>query len=90
MMGPATGYCGQSEREALHYAQVEYQPVQLREYKMLRFKSPESAQRFLATHAVVHNTFNIQRHCTSHISLRLFPGEAFLHGGGGLSPSQGF
>jgi putative transposase len=32
---------------------------------MQRFKSPGSAQKFLSTHAVVYNTFNVQRHLTS-------------------------
>ena len=36
-----------------------------RERKMQRFKSPGSAQKFLSTHAAVHNTFNVQRHLTS-------------------------
>ncbi len=29
---------------------------------MQRFKSPASAQRFLAVHATVYNLFNVQRH----------------------------
>jgi transposase-like protein len=40
---------------------------------MQRFKSAGSAQKFLSTHAVVYNTFNVQRHLTSartHRSLR--------------------
>ena len=29
---------------------------------MQRFKSARSAQKFLSTHAAVHNIFNVQRH----------------------------
>ena len=32
---------------------------------MQRFKSVGSAQKFLASHAAVYNTFNVQRHLTS-------------------------
>jgi putative transposase len=32
---------------------------------MQRFESAGSAQKFLSTHAVVCNTFNVQRHLTS-------------------------
>jgi len=39
-----------------------HQSVRRRERKMLRFKSPASAQRFLSMHAAVHNVFNLQRH----------------------------
>jgi putative transposase len=43
---------------------------------MQRFKSPGSAQRFLAVHAIVHNTFNVQRHLVSRRTLRHFRADA--------------
>jgi transposase-like protein len=46
-------------------AENSHQPTRRRERKMRRFKSPGSAQKFLSTHAAVHNTFNVQRHLTS-------------------------
>jgi transposase-like protein len=58
-------------------AENSHLPVRRREYKMQRFKSPGSAQRFLSTHAAVHNTFTVQRHLTSRNTLRLLRGEAF-------------
>ena len=54
-----------------------HQPTRRRERKMQRFKSPGSAQRFLSIHAVVQNTFNVQRHLTSRRTLRVFREEAF-------------
>ena len=46
-------------------AENSHQPTRRRERKMQRFESPGSAQRFLAVHAAVFNTFNVQRHLTS-------------------------
>ena len=45
---------------------------------MQRFKSPASAQRFLAVHATVYNLFNVQRHLveSSRRTLRQFRGDA--------------
>jgi transposase-like protein len=57
-------------------AENSHQPVRRRERKMQRFKSAGSAQRFLSSHAAVHNTFNLQRHLISRRTLRLFRAEA--------------
>jgi putative transposase len=57
-------------------AENSHQVVRRREFKMLSFKSPASAQRFLSAHSAVHNTFNLQRHLISRRTLRLFRAEA--------------
>ena len=51
-------------------AENSHQSVRRRERKMQRFKSARSAQRFLAMHAPVQNTFNLQRHLVSRRTLR--------------------
>ena len=53
-----------------------HQPVRRRERKLQRFKSPGSAQRFLSSHAAVHNTFNVQRRVISRRTLHLFRAQA--------------
>jgi transposase-like protein len=58
-------------------AENSHQPTRRRERKMQRFKSPGSAQRFLSIHAVVRNTFNVQRHLASRRTLRVFREDAF-------------
>jgi transposase-like protein len=50
--------------------------IRRRERKQQKFKSQSSAQRFLATHAAVYNTFNVQRHLIRRSTLRLFRAEA--------------
>src|SRR5215470_14106671 len=57
-------------------AENSHQVVRRREHKMQRFKSARSVQRFLSMHAVVHNTFNLQRHLVSRSTLRIFRAEA--------------
>ena len=50
--------------------------IRRRERKQQRFKSQRSAQRFLATHAAVHNNFNVQRRLIRRSTLRLLRAEA--------------
>jgi putative transposase len=57
-------------------AENSHQPTRRRERKMQGFKSPGSAQRFLSTHAVTYNTFNVQRHLTSARTHRAFRASA--------------
>jgi putative transposase len=57
-------------------AENSHLPIRRRERKQQKFKSQGSAQRFLATHAAVHNSFNLQPHLVSRPTLRLVRGEA--------------
>ncbi len=57
-------------------AENSHLPVRQRERRMKRFKSARSAQRFLSTHSVVYNCFNVQRHLISRRTLRQFRDEA--------------
>jgi putative transposase len=59
-------------------AENSHLPIRRRERKQQKFKSQASAQRFLATHAAVYNTFNFQRHMIRRSTLRLFRAEANL------------
>ncbi len=72
---PATARHEQGLRKN-NRAENSHQPVRRRERKLQRFKSAGSAQRFLSSHAAVHNTFNVQRHLISRRTLRTFRAEA--------------
>jgi transposase-like protein len=51
-------------------AENSHLPIRRRERKQQKFKSQGSAQRFLATHAAVYNTFNLHPHLISRPGLR--------------------
>jgi putative transposase len=53
-------------------AENSHLAIRRRERKQQKFKSQGSAQRFLATHAAVYNTFNTQTHLIRRPTLRLF------------------
>ncbi len=57
-------------------AENSHLAIRRRERKQQKFKSQRSAQRFLATHAAVYNTFNNQRHLIRRSTLRLFRTQA--------------
>ena len=57
-------------------AENSHLPIRRRERQQQRFKSQASDQRFLAPHSAIYNTFDIQRHLTSRLTLRLFRAEA--------------
>ena len=52
--------------------------IRRRERKQQKFKSQGSAQRFLASHAAVYNTFNLQPHLISRPTLRILRAQADL------------
>ena len=58
-------------------AENSHLPIRRRERKQQKFKSQASAQKFLATHATVYNTFNTQSHLTTRPALRLLRSGAF-------------
>jgi transposase-like protein len=57
-------------------AENSHLAIRRRERKQQKFKSQGSAQRFLATHAPIYNTFNLQPHLIRRPTLRLFRAEA--------------
>ena len=56
-------------------AENSHQPTRRRERKQQRFKSPQSAQRFLSIHAGFYNHFNIQRHLLTRKTMKQFRSE---------------
>jgi putative transposase len=64
-------------KRANNQAESSHVPVRRREWKLQGFKSPGSAQQFLAMHAAIHNTFTAPRHLTIARTHRLLRAEAF-------------
>ena len=57
--------------------EVSHQPTRRRERHMRRFKSARQAQQFLATHAPIHNHFQLRRHRLSASEYRVARDRAF-------------
>lgn len=57
-------------------AENSHLAIRRRERKQQKFKSQGSAQRFLASHAAVYNTFNTQSHLISRPGLRTLRAQA--------------
>ena len=57
--------------------EVSHQPTRRRERQMQRFKSARHAQRFLSTHARIHNHFQLRRHCLTAVQHRAARDAAF-------------
>lgn len=62
---------------ATNRAELSHEPTRVRERGMRKFKSMESAQRFLDVHAAVYNLFNLGRHLVSAENYRYFRLRAF-------------
>ncbi len=57
--------------------EVSRQPTRRRERHMKRFKSARHAQRFLSTHSLIHNHFQLRRHRISASEYRAVRARAF-------------
>lgn len=59
-------------------AENSHRPTRQRERQMQRFKSPEQAQRFLSSHAMIYGHFRPRRHLMSAAQYRRTRDKAFL------------
>ncbi len=59
-------------------AENSHRPTRRRERQMGRFKSPEHAQRFLSSHAMIYGHFRPRRHLMTAGQYRQARAEAFL------------
>ena len=58
-------------------AENSHRPTRRRERQMQRFKSPEQAQRFLSSHAMIYGHFRPRRHLMSAAQYRRARAKAF-------------
>jgi putative transposase len=58
-------------------AENSHRPTRRRERQMQRFKSPEQAQRFLSSHAMIYGHFRPRRHLMTASQYRRTRGKAF-------------
>ena len=61
-----------TEQYANNRAELSHQPTRVRERGMRRFNSVQQAQRFLDSHAAVHNLFNLHRQSLCRRFFKLF------------------
>lgn len=57
-------------------AESSHLVIRRRERKQQKFKPAGSAQRFLSSHAVIYNTFNLQSHLISRPALQILRAQA--------------
>ena len=84
----AIGLTAEHDRglRANNRAENSHQPIRRRERKLQRFKSPASAQRFLAIHAATFNAFTHQRHLLRRRHFKELRAGSFPHLGRGHPP----
>src|SRR3712207_1982665 len=58
-------------------AENSHRPTRRRERQMQRFKSPDQAQRFLSSHAMIYGHFRLRRHLMPAARYRCARAEAF-------------
>jgi putative transposase len=66
-----------TSRHLNNRAENSHRPTRRRERQMQRFKSPEQAQRFLSTHAMIYGHFRPRRHLMSAARYRRARTKAF-------------
>jgi putative transposase len=67
----------QSSRYLNNRAENSHRPTRRRERQMQRFKSPEQAQRFLSSHAMIYGHFRPRRHLMTAAQYRRARAKAF-------------
>ena len=66
-----------TSRHLNNRAENSHRPTRRRERQMQRFKSPEQAQRFLSSHAMIYGHFRRRRHLMTAARYRCARAEAF-------------